>query len=121
MLSERIKAARKKKGLTLKQLGSKIGLSHAALSKIESGKSHPTRQTLIALSRVLEDDFDLPWLAEIATVSGLSKSEIAQEMTVGEFISLKFGDADVRRTHAELDMLAKLLEREIERLKSEGY
>lgn len=123
MLSKSIKEARRKKGLTLKELGEQIGVSHAALSLIENGKSQPTRRTLMALARVLDNDFGLDWLKEYLaaeTKAGPTKKELAEEMSVTEFISLKVGGSSIRRAHPELDMLTKLLEKELEKLKQEG-
>lgn len=101
-----------------------INISQAALSKIELGKTEPMRKTLIAIGRALGDDFGLDWVREGMAESGPSpptKKELAEEMTVREFISLKFGGAEVRRSRQELDMLTKLLDAEVERIKREGF
>lgn len=50
--------------MTLKEVGQQIGVTHAALSKIENARSQPSRQTLIALAKLLEDDFGIDWLAD---------------------------------------------------------
>jgi transcriptional regulator with XRE-family HTH domain len=57
-VGQRIKAARKAKGLTLTQLGELIGITNQALSAIERGKARPSRQTLKSLSRVLNENLD---------------------------------------------------------------
>jgi transcriptional regulator with XRE-family HTH domain len=66
-VSQRIKAARKAKGLTLTQVGELIGVTNQALSAIETGKVRPSKQTLKSLSRVLNDYFGLASLVELRT------------------------------------------------------
>lgn len=119
-----MKAARKRRGLTQKDLAAIIGVKQASLSQIESDKVTPLRKTLIAIGRALGDDFGLDWVREGMTESGPSpptKKELAEEMSVREFISLKFGGKEIRRSREELDMLTKLLDAEVERIKREGF
>lgn len=59
-MKERIKSARLSAGLSQKALADKIGISDAALSKIESGLNNPSRQTVIAISNAL--GVSLYWL-----------------------------------------------------------
>lgn len=56
-VGQKIKAARKAKGLTLTQVGDLIGVTNQALSAIERGKARPSRQTLKSLGRVLDANF----------------------------------------------------------------
>lgn len=122
VLGEQIKTARKKRGFTLKELGGKINLSHSALSQIENNKNEASRKTLIALAQTLNNNFGEKWLDEYIkqSESTLSKKEIVQDMTVQEFVSLKFPDGGKgRRTKTELDMLMKLLDAELERMREE--
>jgi SOS-response transcriptional repressor LexA len=58
----KIRAARRDKNLTLVQLSGSIGISNQALSDIERGKKNPSKQTLMNLSRELEDGFGIEWL-----------------------------------------------------------
>jgi len=48
-LEKRIKEARKAKGLTLKQLGTLLGISESAVSNIERGRNKPSGSTLVLL------------------------------------------------------------------------
>ena len=124
MLGLKVKEARKRRGLTQKDLAAIIGLKQASLSQIESGKVTPMRKTLIAIGRALDDDFGMEWVREGMAESGPSpptRKELAEEMSVREFISLKFGGAEFRRSREELDMLTKLLDAEVERIKREGF
>lgn len=50
-MNKRIKEVRKTFGLTQEQFGLKIGLTGAALSKIESGTNNPTGQTIVSICR----------------------------------------------------------------------
>lgn len=56
---ERLRQYRKKKGLTLVELGKKLGISHASLSDIEKGKSSPSAETMASLLR--ETDININW------------------------------------------------------------
>ena len=110
--------------MTQIELSEAADITQASLSNIESGKNEPMRKTLIAIAGALDDDFGIEWVREGMAESGPSpptKKELAEQMSVREFISLKFGGAEVRRSRAELDMLTKLLDAEVERIKREGY
>lgn len=48
-MEKRIKEARKAKGLTLKQLGTLLGISESAVSNIERGRNKPSGSTLVLL------------------------------------------------------------------------
>lgn len=54
MISTAIKQARLKMGLTLKELGAKVGLSESAIARYESGDRIPDESTLNRLLQVLE-------------------------------------------------------------------
>lgn len=53
MLNQRLQRARKAAGLSLRDLGAAIGLSHAAIKKYEDGVATPTSDVLIKLARTL--------------------------------------------------------------------
>lgn len=122
-LGERIKRARKYKGFTLKELGELVGVTHSALSRIENDKNEVSKKTLIALARTLGDDFELDWLRDHIERSErpVSKREMVKSMSAREFVSIKFGGRQSRRSKAEAEMLAKLLDAELERMKQEGW
>ena len=46
------------KGLTLKELSERSGLSVAQLSNLQSGQCEPTVQTIYKLSEALNSDYD---------------------------------------------------------------
>lgn len=51
LLSQRILQLRKERGLSQKELGEAVGLSHKAISTIESGTCSTTIEKLVALAR----------------------------------------------------------------------
>lgn len=106
----KIREVRKAKGFTLVELGKLIDVSNAALSQIETGKTEPSRKTLIALGKALNSNFGLDWLDEHLEGSSPapSKREIAKEMTATELVALKFGGGETSSSEAR--MLAKLLD-----------
>lgn len=53
LVGENIKNARRKKAITMQQLGEDIGMDRAAVSKIEAGKN-VTLETLVKISTALE-------------------------------------------------------------------
>ena len=86
----KIRAARKDAGLTLVQLGRRIGISNQALSAIERGKANPSRQTLISLAQLFKSNFGEKWLSPYAgippeTTNPFNWAEIFLGMTVEEF------------------------------------
>lgn len=60
IIGKRLKAARKKKGLTQEQLVEKMGVSIAYLSKVETGKIH----------------INLERLSEVCSLLGVTEGEI---------------------------------------------
>lgn len=53
-----IRAFRKKKGLTLKQLGEKVGVAESTLSKYENGINEPDLKTLTLIADALDATVD---------------------------------------------------------------
>lgn len=58
LLSQRLRAARTGKNLTLRELAANIGVSASLISQIETGKVQPSINTLYALATVLELSLD---------------------------------------------------------------
>lgn len=50
---EKIRAARKRQGMTQKQLGERSGIAEPTIRKYELGKLNPKRETLAKISRAL--------------------------------------------------------------------
>lgn len=53
-IGERIREARKAKGLTLEELGEQLGVSHAAVSRWENDERTPRLEHLFRLSLLLD-------------------------------------------------------------------
>lgn len=87
--SEILRNLRKSSGLTQKELGERVGLSKAVVSKYENGMGYPTFDTLIRIARFFSvtTDYLLGVNGEIAMdVSGLSASQLeVVQRTVVEF------------------------------------
>jgi len=59
-----LRKIRQDKGLTLQQLGELVGMSHAVLSQIETGRNPSTVRTLSKIATVLGVD----WVDLVVTV-----------------------------------------------------
>lgn len=53
-IGEKIKEARKAKGLTQDELAKRLGVNRVAISNYEKGKNNPTHENLIKLSDILD-------------------------------------------------------------------
>ncbi|SAL61110.1 helix-turn-helix domain-containing protein [Caballeronia humi] len=53
MIGQRLNRARKAAGLSLRELGARVGLTHAAIKKYEDEQATPTSATLLNLARTL--------------------------------------------------------------------
>ena len=53
-----LRVARKEKGLTMKELGEKVGVSESAISQYETGKREADFETLLKIGEVLECSVD---------------------------------------------------------------
>lgn len=113
-LGEEIRRVRKERDLTLKELGSRIGLTHSGLSKIENGKTEVARSTLIALAKELRSNFGEEWLDEYLAEN---KQKELEDISVEDFVALKFGGDREVRTDEDTLALARFLDSEIERQK----
>ncbi|RIV21668.1 XRE family transcriptional regulator [Fibrisoma montanum] len=57
-VGQQIRDARKAKGLTLKELGEKVGVAESTFSLYESGKQNLTIETLQKIAEALGVEFD---------------------------------------------------------------
>jgi transcriptional regulator with XRE-family HTH domain len=53
MIGQRLYRARKAAGLSLRDLGARVGLTHAAITKYEDEQATPPSTTLLKLARAL--------------------------------------------------------------------
>lgn len=78
-MGNRIRALRKDNGLTMKQLGKKIGLAESTISQYETGKRNPDNETLLKLGEIFG--------VTVGYILGSEEKEIApgeQALTEGE-------------------------------------
>jgi len=54
MINEKLKKIRKERGLSLRALAKKSGISKSTLNDIENGKSNPTTETLAKIAKALD-------------------------------------------------------------------
>jgi transcriptional regulator with XRE-family HTH domain len=77
-VGNKIREFRKKKNLTQKELGDKIGMKHNTISGYENGSSSPEQDTLFKLAHVLDvrvDEFFPPRTGEDSLETVLTKNE----------------------------------------------
>ena len=96
---EILKNLRKGKGMTQSELGSKIGLSKAVISKYETGLGYPSFDVLIRISRFfgVSTDYMLGVAGSKAMdISGLTESQAdALHRLVAELRIANSGNSDV--------------------------
>lgn len=56
---EKMRAMRKKKGLSMKQLGEMVGVAEATISTYENGRSEPSLTVLCAIADILDCSLDM--------------------------------------------------------------
>jgi transcriptional regulator with XRE-family HTH domain len=101
----KIRVARKASDLTLDELGKRIGITNQALSAIERGEKNPSRQTLMNLARVLNNDFGERWLAVYLSerqtefqLVPLKKQSLDKENLMqlfSEFLNFRYGAGEI--------------------------
>ena len=84
---ERIRKARKEKGLGLRATARDVGISATFLSRIESGKEDavPREEVIRKLAEVLDDDFD-ELMALAGRVSQAVKNHVREDPQMPEFL-----------------------------------
>ena len=96
---EILKNLRKGKGMTQSELGSKIGLSKAVISKYETGLGYPSFDVLIRISRFfgVSTDYMLGVAGSKAMdISGLTESQAdALHRLVAELRIANSGNSDI--------------------------
>ena len=80
-ICERIKANRKRMGLTQTQLGKALGVQKSAIQKYESGSNHYKLETIIKLAQVFE--------ISVSTLIGEHPSETEMQHTLIEMYGAK--------------------------------
>lgn len=104
----RVKMLRNEKKLTQQDLSKKIGVSKSALSQIENNKITPSRETVSALSHVLDvtSDFILG-LSEYRELDKEESSEVRKEMNV---LTEKIEKLSEERQRLLIDMMKAIVD-----------
>lgn len=112
-MNERIKAIRKHKlvNLTQEAFGQRIGITKAAISKIESGNANPSEQTLLSICR--EFNVNEEWLR---TGNGEMFNPMSEDEELDLYVGRISGDADEFKKNL-IKTLCKLSEDEWDVLK----
>ncbi|WP_200411400.1 helix-turn-helix domain-containing protein [Virgibacillus salexigens] len=91
-VGERIKEERKKKGLTQKELGEKIGVKHNTISSYEKGTNAPEQNAIFKIARALNVKVDdlFPSNSQANSADDLQRAlEMAKEMDIKDIQLLK--------------------------------
>lgn len=90
-----LKQAREERGWTQRGLASRLGLTQAHISAIESGKIVPRYDTLLELVRILDHDLLMVPRALVPVVQALIRDHVQpDEKGEGEERALYAGDID---------------------------
>ena len=87
-----LKEAREKRGWSQRELGSRLGLTQAHISGIESGKIVPRYDTLLELVRILDHDLLMVPRALVPVVQSLIRDHLKDQSGEGEERSLYADD-----------------------------
>lgn len=110
VLGDRIREARKKKGLTQRQLADLIGAKHNSISDWENNKNNPDPNTIELLMRVLDVDANLllGWDNKESIKSEAKKlaDEILNNPKISKMLSLLLDMSDT-----DLNLVISFMER----------
>ena len=81
-MNNRIKQLRKTENLTLEAFGARIGVTRAAVSNIENGRSNPSEQLILSICR--EFDVNETWLRDGI---GEMKKDLTEDEQLVEFMT----------------------------------
>ena len=106
-----LKKLRRERGLTQKQLGSRLNLSEATISKYESNTAAPSFETMRAIAAVLDVSLDLLYGNEpAATLSlrGLSEEQSAIMQDLAALFRSQNGAAQKRLSDEQYRILGRI-------------
>ncbi|WP_239745281.1 helix-turn-helix transcriptional regulator [Mammaliicoccus sp. F-M27] len=98
-LGNRIKEIRKENDMTLKELGEKVEVTHAFLSRIENNKVKPNDDLLIKLAEVLDYNNSQDYLNEFRVLNGFynqidETSDFYNELKASGRLEVEFFDPE---------------------------
>lgn len=104
-MNERLKAIRKSENLTLEEFGKMLGVTKAAISRLESGERNLTEQMIISISRTFRINEN--WLR---TGEGKMKTESTRNQEIASFANKLMSDMDDSFQKRLFSALSKLNE-----------
>lgn len=81
-----IKRIRKQKGMTLKELGEALDVSHAYLSKLENDKAKPNEQMIVKIHHELDDGNEENVYTNLMILSGYYNDSIEDSEVYNELL-----------------------------------
>lgn len=76
-MPNRIRELRKQHGLTMKQLGAKVGLAESTISQYETGKRQPDNETLLKFGELFDVSVDY--------ILGSAQKQPSPDVTMDDF------------------------------------
>lgn len=116
-IGDKIKELRESQNLTVQELADRAEIDRSTLLKIEDGTNNPAKRTRTALAKALNNNLGDVDLDKYLNGDDLrpSKKDIVKDMSLKEFVGIKFEGKSTRRRKAEIEMLTKLLDAELAR------
>ena len=105
-IAQELKAARKEKGLSQRELGARVGVPQSHISKIENGAVDLKTSSLIELTRALDLELMLVPRALVPTVQGLQRSLFSRERSPSQTV-VENAAKDLERTRKAAQQLAR--------------
>ena len=99
-MNKRLFELRKELGLSMEKFGSKIGLSRSAISKMESGNSGLSKQTILSICKVYRVNYHWLTNGNGEMFSGTPESIVDE---IAEDYNLDGIDKKIIQTYLELD------------------
>lgn len=88
-MQNRIREVRKQHGLTMKQLGDKVGLSESTISQYENGKRQPANETLLKFRELFNVSVDELLGCESPNISQSNAIPVTRDTTTFDYDDLK--------------------------------
>lgn len=108
-MKNRIRELRKQRGLTMKQLGSMLGLAESTVSQYETGKRQPDNETLLKLGEIFDVTVDFLLGGEKMPTpvfeSGHSVNIVRIAGRDGSFLEKQLNDKELQALKAFVDLL----------------
>jgi transcriptional regulator with XRE-family HTH domain len=103
---EKLRTARKEKGLTQEQLAELLGVSRQAVTKWEAGEGYPEVENLILIAEILELSLDALLLdKELANKTSGGAAQENRELSMNRKISIRSFDGNTLSAYDEFSIV----------------